>query len=110
MPTEPDSTVLITTSDLKYTNLIFVEHNKLQQENSLLQSQLSNYIILTNQLEQVDSLRIKQVTEYKNLNQQYITNIESLNEDIKRKEQTIWNWKVGGIAVSIGLAIVLLLK
>lgn len=110
MQIEQDSTVLVTVSDLKYANLIFVEHNTLQQENSLLRNQLSNYVILTNQLEQVDSLRIKQITEYKNLNQQYINNIENLNEDIRRKEQTIWNWKVGGIVVSVGLAIILLLK
>ena len=82
----------------------------LRQENSLLQNQLSNYIILTNQLEQVDSLRTQQISEYKNLTQNYITNIENLNKDLKKKEQTILGWKVGGIAISVGLAIILLLK
>lgn len=109
-PIEKDSTVLVTASDLKYANLIFVEHDKLLKENSLLHKQIRNYVELNNQLVQVDSLRLQQISEYNKLNQSYIIQIDTLNKEIKENNRTIRCWQIGGITVSTGLILFLLLK
>lgn len=98
-----DSTVLITVSELKYTNLIFVEHKKLILDNKLLQQQINNYKELNIQSEKLDSVRVRQIELY---NKQ----IDSLSKEIKKKNNSIKCWKIGGITVSIGLLIFLLFK
>ena len=108
--TDPDSTVLITASDLKYANLIFVEHDKLLKENTLLYQQVENYIDLNNQQVKVDSLRIQQISEYNKLNQNYANQINVLNKEVKKKNRAIKYWQIGGITVSVGLLLFLLLK
>ena len=108
--TDPDSTVLITASDLKYANLIFIEHDKLLKENTLLYQQVENYIDLNNQQVKVDSLRIQQISEYNKLNQNYANQINVLNKEVKKKNRAIKYWQIGGITVSVGLLLFLLLK
>lgn len=108
--TDLDSTVLITASDLKYANLIFVEHDKLLKENTLLYQQIENYIDLNNQQVKVDSLRIQQISEYNKLNQNYANQINVLNKEVKKKNRAIKYWQIGGITVSVGLLLFLLLK
>ena len=108
--TELDSIVSVSTSDLKYANLIFVEHSKLLKENSLLYQQIGNYIELNKQLTQVDSLRLQQLTEYNKLNHSYVTQVEALNRKVKEKNKAIRCWQIGGITVSVGLVLFLLLK
>ena len=110
MPIEQDSTILVTISDLKYANLIFVEHDKLLKENSLLYQQIGNYTELNKQLVQVDSLRLQQISEYNKLNQSYVNQIDALNKEVKKKNRTIRYWQIGGVTVSIGLVLFLLLK
>lgn len=107
---EQDSIVYVTTQDIKYTNLIFIEHKKLIKDNALLLNQIENYKDLTNTLTQVDSLRLKQIKEYSTLNENYQLQIESLNKDIKKKNKTLLCWKIGGITISSGLLLFLLLK
>ena len=107
---EQDSIVYVTTQDIKYTNLIFIEHKKLIKDNALLLNQIKNYKDLTNTLTQVDSLRLKQIKEYSTLNENYQLQIESLNKDIKKKNKTLLCWKIGGITISSGLLLFLLLK
>lgn len=102
-PTGKDSTVLVTASDLKYANLIFVEHKKLLTENSLLYSQIDNLVNLNLQLEQIDSLRIKQIEEYS-----ILTN--NLNKELKKKQNTLKYWQIGGITVGVSLLLLFLLK
>lgn len=110
IPTGPDSIVSVTTSDLKYANLIFVEHNKLLKENSLLYQQVGNYTELNNQLTQIDSLRLQQINEYDKLNQSYVAQINALNKKVKKKNKALRYWQIGGITVSVGLVLFLLLK
>lgn len=105
-----DSTVLITSDQLKSANLIFVEHKKLLEENKLLNLQIQNYQTKTNYLLKTDSLRTAQITNYQYLNESYATRIEDLNKAIKRKNRAVTCWKIGGITVSIGLILFLLLK
>lgn len=57
-----------------------------------------------------DSLRINQIDTYKALNDQYTFKIEDLNQIIKDKNKTINLIKIGGITVSCGLLILLLIK
>lgn len=102
-----DSIVSVTASDLKYANLIFVEHKKLLTENSLLYQQLGNCIDLNNQLVQVDSLRKEQIFE---LNKKHTKQINDLNKEIKKKNNSILYWQIGGITISVGLILFLLFK
>ena len=107
---EQDSIVYVTTQDIKYANLIFIEHKKLIKDNALLLNQIENYKDLTNTLTQVDSLRLRQIEEYSVLNDKYQLQIKSLNKDIKKKNKTLLCWEIGGITVSTGLLLFLLLK
>ena len=104
------STVLITSDQLKYANLIFVEHKKLLEENRLLYQQVENYKAKTNNLLKTDSLRVEQIANYQHINEKHILQIDNLNKAIKKKDRTVTCWKIGGITVSIGLVLFLLLK
>lgn len=104
------STVSITSDQLKYTNLIFIEHKKLLEENKLLLQQVQNYKVKTNYLLTTDSLRVAQMSNYQLINRGYSTQIENLNKTIKKKDRAVTCWKIGGITVSIGLVLFLLLK
>lgn len=104
------STVSITSDQLKYTNLIFIEHKKLLEENKLLLQQVQNYKVKTNYLLTTDSLRVAQISNYKLINREHSIQIENLNKTIKKKDRAVTCWKIGGITVSIGLVLFLLLK
>jgi len=101
--TYQDSTVLITAQQLKKTNLIFLEHKKLLNENKLLYQQINNYKLDNLTLNQIDSLKTLQLSEYK-------TKVNILNQEIAKKNKSILLLKIGGVSVSIGLLLVLLLK
>lgn len=105
-----DSTVLITSNQLKNTNLIFIEHEKLLKENALLYKQLDNYKVSNDLLVQTDSLRKKEIAEYKLLTESFNAEINKLNKEIKRKDKRLLSWKIGGITISSGLLLWLLLK
>ena len=104
--TNPDS-IPVSVNDLKYANLIFAEHSKLVQENSLLYKQLDNYRIINSNLEQVDSLRLKQIED---LNYKYSLKVDNLNKEIKDKNKIIRGLQIGSITVGIGLVLALLIK
>lgn len=108
--TRQDSIASITSDQLKYANLIFVEHKKLLEENGLLYQQVQNYRIKTDYLLKMDSLRVMQISNYQHINKTYVTQIEDLNKAIKKKNRAVTCWKIGGITVSIGLVLFLLLK
>lgn len=107
---EKDSIVLITPNQLKEANLIFVEHQKLLRENDLLFKQISNYKLDNELLLKTDSLRTLQLRNYEGLTKSYSLKIEQLNKEIKRKNNTLLAWKVGGVTVGVGLLVWLLLK
>lgn len=73
------------------------------KENTLLQDQIKNYVNLNNKLTQVDSLRSLQVDK---LNQ----NCAILNKEVKKKNKIIKYWQIGGITISVGFILLLLLK
>ena len=105
-----DSTVLITSDQLKRTNLIFVEHEALLKTNSLLHQQLNNYKLNNDLLLRSDSIHKVEIDKYKLLTESFSSEITSLNKEIKRKDRTILTLKIGGITISSGLLLWLLLK
>ena len=100
---EKDSIVSITPTQLKETNLIFAEHHKLLIENQLLSEQLNNYKEDNKLLVKTDSVRQAQIKVYKDWN-------ESLTKNLNKKKRTLLFWKIGGITVSSGLLLLLLVK
>ena len=105
-----DTVVLITPNQLKEANLVFIEHQKLLRENNLLLKQISNYKLDNELLLKMDSLRTLQLLNYEELTKSYNFKIEQLNKEIKRKNNALLAWKIGGVTVSAGLLIWLLLK
>ncbi len=101
---------MITPNQLKEANLIFVEHQKLLRENDLLFKQISNYKLDNELLLKTDSLRTLQLRNYEGLTESYSLKIEQLNKEIKRKNNALLVWKVGGVTVGVGLLVWLLLK
>lgn len=108
--TKQDSIVSITSDQLKYTNLIFVEHKKLLEENKLLSQKIEDYQVKVDYLQQTDSLRVAQMYNYQIINKAYVEQIEGLNKTIRRKNRTITYWKIGGVTVTVGLLLFLLLR
>lgn len=80
------------------------------EENDLLTQQVQNYQTKTDLLLRADSLRVSQITNYQQINEAYATQIEDLNKAIKKRDRAVTCWKIGGITVSVGLVLFLLLK
>lgn len=108
--TNPDSIVSVTSEQLKYANLIFVEHEKLLIENSLLNTQIGNYQSKLKLAEETDSLRLSQISQYKGINEAYSLQIRELNKSLSKKDKTILGLKIGCVTVSVGIILLLLLK
>lgn len=106
----PDSIVSITSEQLKYANLIFVEHEKLSIENSLLNKKINNLQDRLEISESVDSLRLSQISQYEKINKVRVLQIQDLNKSISKKDKTILGLKIGCVTVSIGVVLLLLLK
>lgn len=107
---EADSIVLITPSELKETNLIFAEHSKFIVENELLIEQIENLEQDVKLLQEADSIRCQQINNYEVVSQSYQSYIRTLNDKIKRKDRIVLAWQIGGVTVSVGLLLLLLLK
>ena len=103
-------TILIGTEQLKETNLIFIEHRKLLEENALLYKQLDNFQKSYNILTQIDSTRVKEIAEYKEIVNDRNKQIENLNKEISAKNKAFLGWKIGSILVTGTLALWLLFK
>ena len=108
--TKKDSTVLITSEQLKRTNLIFVEQEAPLKSNSFLSKQLFNYKLSNDLLLKTDSIRKIEIDNYKLLTESFNSKINTLNKKIKQKDKVILTLKIGGITVSSGLLLWLLLK
>ena len=105
-----DTVVLITPQQLKETNLIFAEHQKLLVEKKLLLNQLNNYKLDNDLLSYSDSIKSLQVDNYKNLANSYNIQIEELNQEVQEKNKSLLSWKISSITISVGLLVWLLLK
>ena len=103
-------TISIGTEQLKETNLIFIEHRKLLEENALLYKQLDNFQKSYNILTQIDSVRVKEIAEYKEIVNDRNKQIESLNKEIDAQNKAFKGWRIGSILVTGTLALWLLFK
>lgn len=96
--------IAITPTQLKTTNLIFVDHSRLQNKVMLLQQQVDNSKLLLQNMQEIDSLREQQFVQY----QLQINEVTEQKESLK-KSLTRANWYIGGsVATSTILAIILL--
>ncbi len=105
-----DSIVFITSEQLKYTNLIFVEHEKLLIENDLLNTQIYNLECKIENYKELDTIRVEQIQKYKSVNNIYFKQIQDLNKNISSKNKTILGLEIGGVTVTVGLLLFILLK
>lgn len=95
-----DTTVYITAKQLKTTNLIFLEHQKLLAEDSLLVQELQYQKQQNKLLIEADSIR----------QQHYKVAQDNCNLEKEKLQKTLNVWKIGGISLSTALLILLLIK
>lgn len=105
-----DSLVQITSEQLKITNLIFVEHQKLLIENDLLYKQIHNYQEQLEIVELQNFANKRIIDNYSELNGLYQQKIYDLNKEINRKNKITKGLTIGGITVSVGIVLLLILK
>ena len=100
-----DSLILLTSSQLKQTNLIFAEHHMLLKKVDLLESQTRQYKELMRNYEHSDSVQSELLEANKIY---YLGRIESLKENIVKetKKRKIYQFGMFG---SIGAAILALI-
>lgn len=108
-----DSLIVITPQQLKATNLIFLEHNKLKLEVPELNKQIVSYESLINSYAKSDSLKnsqIDELTNYMEVSEQVRENqLREINK-LKSKNQLYKGLSIGGVTVSVMLLITLLIK
>ena len=105
-----DSLILITSSQLKQTNLIFAEHQKLKSMNVQLntkfglQEEISS---IFNQSAMIKDLQIANLETINDINKSTLLNInKELNQYKKRQKLLV----IGGCTISASLALLLLFK
>lgn len=108
--TQSDSTVLVTSSQLKKANLIFLHRDYLIKENLLLNKQLNNYKLSNSNYVKLDSLKSQQISIYKDNLMIKEEELNNLNKKLKRNNKLTKIWQIGGISISATLLILLLIK
>ena len=96
-----DSLILLTSNQLKQTNLIFAEHDMLLKKVDLLESQTQQYKLLVSNYEENDSLNQRLLEDQKTY---YISRLSSLNKDLskERKKKRLYKY---GLFGTIGAAL-----
>ena len=72
--------------------------------------QLDNFRKSYNILTQIDSTRIKEIAEYKEIVNDRNKQIESLNKEINAKDKAFKGWRISSMLVTGTLALWLLFK
>ena len=104
-----DSLIVITQQQLKLTDKIFLEHEKLLEENYLFTNQIKNLEKIKENDLKIDSLRRTQIKEYTEQIQSDKKIIDSLNSKVSKKDKYVRileGTTIGGLIA----AILLLLK
>lgn len=96
-----DTLILLTSKQLKHTNLIFAEHNMLLEKTDLLESQTQQYKELIRNYEYNDSLHLELLESNKTY---YLSRISALNDSLKketkkRKLSQFGMFGIGGLAI-----------
>lgn len=103
-----DTLVTITPSQLKATNLIFVEHQYLLKENTLLNEKISNLELLNSNLVTLSSLKDDKLNEFNNkIKSQQLTE-DRLNKDIDRllRKHKVDLCISGGLAIAVTVLLI----
>lgn len=77
-----DSLILLTSNQLKQTNLIFAEHNMLLKKTDLLESQIVQYKKLVKNCEENDSLCSELLVYNEKL---YLEKLSTVNKQLKKE-------------------------
>lgn len=101
------STITITSEQLRITNLIFAEHQKLSETVPLLESQIANLELINKSWEKTDSIHRVQLLYYGNIIEDKNRSIEGLNKSLKKKQNVI---KYGAASSYVLILLCLLLK
>ena len=108
-----DSLIVISPTQLKQTNLIFLEHRKLSLENRELKIQNKNYGKLISNYQVSDSVKNEQISLLTNNLGEYNNIIEKQRVQIEKLQSSKKLYKgiaVGGVTISLGLLILLIVK
>ena len=108
-----DSLIVISPTQLKQTNLIFLEHKKLSLENSELKIQNENYGKLIFNYQVSDSVKNEQISLLTNSLGEYNSIMEEQKVQIGKLQSSKKLYKgiaVGGVTISLGLLILLIVK
>lgn len=102
-----DTLILLTSKQLKHTNLIFAEHNMLLKKVDLLESQTRQYKKLIRNYEQNDSLHSELLESNKIY---YLNKLNALDKELKRETRKKKAYKIGmvGSIVAAVFAIIYL--
>ena len=105
--------VVISPTQLKQTNLIFLEHKKLSLENRELKIQNENYGKLIFNYQASDSVKNEQISLLTNSLSEYNSIIGEQRVQIEKLQSSKKLYKgitVGGVTISLGLLILLIVK
>jgi hypothetical protein len=91
--------IKISSEQLKITNLIFAEHNKLSKENILLKSQVINLEKIDSIWVHTDSVRREQISEYATIVEKQQKQIKKVKKWSKFKDYVIGGLTILGICL-----------
>lgn len=103
-----DSLVVITHSQLKEANLIFLDHSNLKILNNIQKQKINIYKRLELEYKLNDSIKTKQICVLQNTINDNNKIIDSLNSTINKKQKKlkrVRNWAIGGTIINIGFLI-----
>ena len=108
-----DSLIVITNKQLKQTNLLFLDRERLIKENSELKFQIDNYNSILDNYKYTDTIKSNQIDLLKtNLNDyNNIINNQSIKIDkLNKSNKVLKGISIGGIVISISLIALLCLN
>lgn len=106
-----DSLIIITSNQLKQTNLIFLEHNKLNKERIELIGQLDSYKILVDNYNKSLNVRSEEIVELNSIIIDQSNKIQLQDKQLKNidnKYKIIKGIAIGGVTISIVLLLLLI--
>ena len=86
------------------------EHSKLLEENFILNTLVDNYKLKIDVLEKMDANKSLQLNSYKELTENYATQVSDLQKSLKKKQNILKTWKIGCFTIGIGALLYILLK
>jgi hypothetical protein len=107
-----DSLILITPTQLKQTNLIFLEHSKILITNDELNTQITNLKEVNRKYLMIDSLRKSQLDIYSDDIKNKDKTINDLNGKINKykKKDKIQNGLLIGLAITTVIGVIIGIK